>query len=122
MSKKGFAFSNSHPVLFVLKKDTQSNRLIVVQGKNNPKLFSSSLIANKLHWISGEQPTCGSRLRVKIRHSTSSFLGTITHKGLSSVLNFDIPQRAVAPGQSVVFYKGPVCIGGGIITNVNVGN
>ncbi|OUV02277.1 MAG: tRNA 2-thiouridine(34) synthase MnmA [Betaproteobacteria bacterium TMED82] len=100
---------------YVINKDFKNNRLIVVQGKNNPKLFSNSLAATNLHWIAEEAPACGSKLQVKIRHTISTFSGTISYERDKLVLNFEVPQRAVAPGQSVVFYKGPLCIGGGII-------
>ncbi len=107
--------SNGEP-WFTVGKDLDNNVLIVAQGHNHPMLFSDALEATKLDWVSGEAPTLPYRCFAKTRYRQPDQACTITSitDGHCSV-EFDQPQRAVTPGQSVVFYQGDECLGGGII-------
>ena len=56
------------------------------------------------------------RARARIRYRAPEVWADVTVTGPGAVhLDFDEPQRAVTPGQSVVFYDGEVCLGGGVI-------
>lgn len=101
---------------YVVGKDLERNRLLVGQGHDHPALFSSELEADNLHWVSGETIRAPLRCRAKTRYrqGDQDCLITATN-GSSCRVRFDEPQRAVTPGQSVVFYDGDVCLGGGII-------
>jgi tRNA-specific 2-thiouridylase len=101
---------------FVVGKDLERNVLIAAQGHDHPLLFSQTLEASQLHWVSGEPPNAPFCCRAKVRYRQQDQACTITQlKGDNCSVRFDKPQRAVTAGQSVVFYDGDVCLGGGII-------
>jgi len=101
---------------YVVDKDLKNNFLYVVQGANHPALFSSGLLASDLHWVSGEPPadifSCTAKFRY--RQTDQGVSVKLTEEDRCQVL-FDRPQKAITPGQFVVFYRGEVCLGGGII-------
>ncbi len=101
---------------YVADKDMQNNRLIVVQGKDHPALFKATLEANDLYWISGAAPAIPFSCHARIRYRQADQACEIAAlaDGVCRV-RFAIPQRAVTPGQAIVFYDGDVCLGGGTI-------
>jgi tRNA-specific 2-thiouridylase len=101
---------------FVAEKDLENNILIAVQGGNHPLLFRRALEADQLHWVNGEPPTIPLRCTAKTRYRQPDQACIITHlEDGKCRVEFDESQRAVTPGQSVVFYDGEICLGGGII-------
>jgi len=101
---------------FVVHKDLTENRLYVTQDPADPHLLSNRLKAHRLTWISGHPPDPGSRLAAKVRYRQADQEVALEHLDDDAIgLKFAQPQRAVTPGQSVVLYKGDVCIGGGVI-------
>lgn len=103
---------------FVLHKDLVNNRLIVGQGHDHPMLQSTELTAYKLDWVVSP-PNDGIKLTAKTRYRQSDQTCTIYHDEDKVRVVFDEPQRAVTLGQSVVFYDGEVCLGGGVIDGCN---
>jgi tRNA-specific 2-thiouridylase len=110
--RKGLGIAAPHP-LYVLEKDKGSNALIV--GKKE-ELGKRELFAVNTNWVSGEAPGKAFRAQVKIRYKAREAGGWVTPRedGRTYVL-FDEPLRDITPGQAAVFYKGEVCVGGGII-------
>ncbi|HTP96794.1 MAG TPA: tRNA 2-thiouridine(34) synthase MnmA [Burkholderiales bacterium] len=101
---------------YVAGKDTGSNRLLVVQGHDHPALQRTRLRARAPSWISGRAPFAGSACTAKTRYRQSDARCTIARIDADSFdLEFEQPQWAVTPGQSVVLYDGEVCLGGGMI-------
>lgn len=101
---------------FVVDKDLENNILIVAQGHDHPRLLSDGLHSGRVHWISGTPPELPFHCTAKTRYRQSDQPCTITALGPdSATVRFDAPQRAVTPGQSVVFYDGEVCLGGAVI-------
>lgn len=102
---------------YVARKDMPNNTLYVVQGHDHPWLLCPELAATQSSWISGFSPE-DQALSVKTRYRQKDVPGNlkVTARDAFSV-NFDAPQWAITPGQSAVFYKGDVCLGGGIIDN-----
>jgi tRNA-specific 2-thiouridylase len=101
---------------YVAGKDLDRNILRVVQGVNHPSLFSSGLQAGNLHWISGASPGAKFSCSARIRHQQPLQDCTVTVTGQQHCLVvFREPQRAITPGQSVVFYDGDECLGGAVI-------
>jgi tRNA-specific 2-thiouridylase len=100
---------------YVLDKKLKKNLLIVT--KNEKDLYKKELIVKKVNWISGKEPKLPLRVKAKIRYRHQPALAVITHSLKSKVysLRFNQPQRAITPGQSVVFYRGLELLGGGII-------
>lgn len=111
---------------FVLHKDLTHNRLIVGQGHDHAMLQSTELTAYKLDWgiappiqIFGKQ---GFRCTAKTRYRQSDQDCTVfalDETGDTVKVVFDDAQRAVTQGQSVVFYDGDICLGGGVIDGTN---
>ncbi len=103
---------------YVVDKDVDSNTLIVAQGGDHPALFSPALEATELHWVASEPPTHGAPLHctAKIRYRQPDQACTVHLDGERAMVRFEEPQRAVTPGQSVVFYLDEQCLGGGIIS------
>ena len=100
---------------YVVGKDMRRNTLTVVQGATHPLLFKKRLRAIAPHWI-GEAPREGEPLTSKIRYRQADQSCIINRLGTDTVeVVFDQPQRAVTPGQSIVFYRGRECLGGGVI-------
>jgi len=101
---------NSSERLFVLRLDAASNRLVV---GTEDELFSNRLNASQLSWVSGEAPS--GNITAKIRYKSPEVAVQLTLRdGMAEVL-FHEPQRAITPGQAVVFYQGETVLGGGII-------
>lgn len=99
---------------YSLQKDLSNNRLIVGQGGQHPLLFTDHLRAEGINWINGKPSsafTCMAKARY--RQPDQPCLVTPTENGCE--VKFDDPQRAITPGQSVVFYRNDHCLGGGTI-------
>lgn len=105
---------------YVARKDIPNNTLYVVQGHDHSWLLSSFLEAGQSSWISGVSPK-ERELSVKTRYrqKDASCLLSITDHSSAFSVSFAKPQWAVTPGQSAVFYKGDVCLGGGIIDSAS---
>ena len=99
---------------YVVGKDVTSNFLYVEQGEHHPALYSEALIAGQLHWIA-EEPSLPGKRRAKSRYRQPDQDCTLTRHDAGLQVMFDAPQRAITPGQSVVFYDDEECLGGGII-------
>jgi tRNA-specific 2-thiouridylase len=105
---------------FVVDKDLQANTLIVAQGHDHPLLLRDTLVADALHWVSGEPPGADARLTARCRHRQPLQPCTIELEDNRLYVRFEAPQRALTPGQSVVLYDGAVCLGGGTICNHDI--
>lgn len=115
--RQGICIGGPGDAWYVVGKDHTSNTVYVEQGKDHPALFASSLTCNTLSWISGP-PTFPLRCTAKIRYRQEDVACTVTQCTDNQLLvTFDHPERAVTPGQSVVFYQGDLCLGGAIITS-----
>ena len=100
---------------YVAQKDLQRNVLIVAQG-DHPALYASGLHASQCHWINGTPPANDITLTCKIRYRQHDQACQMTQTAPDALqVLFSEPQRAVTPGQSVVFYHGDTCLGGAII-------
>lgn len=108
--------SNGEP-WFVAAKDMGKNILTVVQGHEHPMLLSDGLIADQLHWISGEDPKTNWVYASKTRYRQPDApceIDVLTDS--YTEIKFGQKQWAITPGQSAVVYESNVCLGGGIIT------
>ncbi len=98
------------------EKDLERNVLIAVQGADHPLLKSQGLIASQLHWVDRNIVSQPLACTVKTRYRQTDIPCTIIAIDDDNIkVIFDQPQVAVTPGQSAVFYKDDVCLGGGII-------
>lgn len=101
---------------FVVEKDLQGNRLIVAQGHHHRLLMKQGLMASQLHWVAGMSPSVPLSCEARIRHRQPLQQCRITALSKDHCeVCFVEPQRAVTPGQSIVFYHHDECLGGGVI-------
>jgi tRNA-specific 2-thiouridylase len=102
---------------YVAQKDPGSNALIVVQGHDHMLMMKRSLSASDASWISGDLPEAGSTHTAKTRYRQADSACVVTRSEDDEIaVEFAQPQWAVTPGQSVVLYDGPVCLGGAVIS------
>lgn len=99
---------------YVAAKDLKQNVLIVVQGKKHPLLYSEALIVKQIDWINASFADSDS-LSAKIRYRQQDEPCYIEQHHNDYKVVFKGSQWAITPGQSIVFYKGEQCLGGGII-------
>ena len=111
--RKGLGLAMGAPV-YVCAKDMQRNTVTVGPGE---ALFSPALRAGDWNWYPFPTLTAPIRVTVKTRHSQLEQAATVypEENGFARV-EFDVPQRAVTPGQAVVLYDGDMVVGGGTIT------
>ena len=110
--RKGLGISAPAP-LFVIRKDIKENRVYL---GSHEELFSSRVEAREINLIAVEKIDSSLRVTAKTRYSQKEAAATVYQTGDSTMtVEFDEPQRAVTPGQSVVLYDGETVVGGGII-------
>lgn len=100
---------------YVVGKDVANNILIAAQGNANEWLQSRRLVASESTWVDGAPPATEFRCTAKTRYRQGDQACEVRVSGSDCEVSFDEPQRAVTPGQSVVFYDADVCLGGAII-------
>lgn len=112
----GIGGSGSGEPWFVVDKDLKNNILYVVQGDKHPALYSYGLMASDLHWVNKEEERdvfyCTAKFRYRQKDQEVKVEILKNHR---CKVVFEKPQKAITPGQAVVFYKDEVCLGGGII-------
>ena len=113
--RHGLGIGGAGEPWYVARKDLASNTLYVVQGENHPALFSHGLEASDLHWIAGTPPALPLACTAKTRYRQPDQACILTRSQETLDVRFESPQRALTPGQSVVFYAGEECLGGGVI-------
>ncbi|MFH5182280.1 tRNA 2-thiouridine(34) synthase MnmA [Paenibacillus sp. TAB 01] len=116
----GIGGSGSGEPWFVAGKDLEKNILYVVQGEKHPSLYTSGLRATDVNWISGLLPQEPIRCTAKFRYRQPDQGVTVAFgaDGTTCEVTFDQPQKAITPGQAVVFYDGEICLGGATIDTV----
>lgn len=104
---------------FVIGKDIERNVLYVGQGFHHEMLYSDSIIADNISWVSKELTLNTFECTAKFRYRQKDNKVTVELLEDSKVkVTFHEPIRAVTPGQAVVFYQGEECLGGGTIDKV----
>ena len=102
---------------FVVGKDLSQNILYVGQGFYHEALMSTSLQASQVHFTRDMPEEFTLECTAKFRYRQPDSKVTVYVKGDKAEVIFAEPQRAITPGQAVVFYDGEECLGGGLIDN-----
>ena len=107
---------NSGKPMFVTKINAQNNQVTLGAQKD---LMQRQLWASRVNYLDGTPPVGPTEVTAKIRYRANDAPATLIPKAENSEgwaeIMFDEPQRAVTPGQAVVFYQGDKVLGGGII-------
>ncbi len=115
--RKGLGLGGEGAPWFVVAKDLKKNTLVVERGEEHPALFSQELWADRIHWLLPDRwNTFPLRASAKVRYRQADQLCTLYLEADGRIrAHFDQAQRSVTPGQSIVFYSGAQCLGGGRI-------
>ena len=101
---------------YVIDKNIKRNALIVSQDRDHPLLYTKELICSNLNWIQGTPPLLPLSCKAKTRYRQEDQSCVVSPLNTNQCrVGFEKPQWAVTSGQSVVFYLGNQCLGGGII-------
>jgi len=109
--RRGLGIYLSEPV-FVLSLDRERNRVVVGPSE---ALFQSTLWASQVNYLSSTPPDGPVDVEAKIRYKSSYSSATLVPHQDWAEIRFQEPQRAITPGQAVVFYVGDEVLGGGVI-------
>ncbi|MGH8234108.1 MAG: tRNA 2-thiouridine(34) synthase MnmA [Rhodanobacteraceae bacterium] len=104
---------------YVVGKDVAANVVYVDQGHDSIWLQSHSLTASGAHWTAGTSPAAEFDCTAMTRYRQSQQGCRVAVDGDRCNVQFERPQRAVATGQSVVFYRDEECLGGAVIVATN---
>ncbi|MUK87013.1 tRNA 2-thiouridine(34) synthase MnmA [Ornithinibacillus sp. L9] len=117
--RQGLGIGGAGDPWFVVGKNLKENILYVEQGYHNEKLYSDSLLATDVNWINPDdiERTFSCTAKFRYRQEDCGVTVHVLEDGNVKVV-FDEKQRAITPGQAVVFYNGDVCLGGGTIDEV----
>ncbi len=117
--RQGLGIGGSGDPWFVVGKNLKENILYVEQGFGNESLYSDELTATDLNWINPDDVSQTFSCTAKFRYRQEDSAVTVQRLENGNVrVIFDERQRAITPGQAVVFYNGEVCLGGGTIDKV----
>lgn len=110
--RKGLNLSMGHPV-FVVELRPETNEIVI---GNNEEVFYDRLYANQINFMSIPDIEGDIRVMAKIRYNHQGATATIKKIAKDIIeCKFDEPQRAITPGQAVVFYEQDYVVGGGTI-------
>lgn len=113
--RRGLNIAYREP-LYVLAIDDQRDAIIVGPEE---RLLRADLEATQLNWIAIPELLEPRRVEARIRYRHAGAAALVTPAGAGEVtVHFDAPQRAIAPGQAVVFYDGDLVLGGGVIARL----
>lgn len=116
--RRGMGIGGPGDAWFVADKDIETNSVTVVQGQDHPLLLSHKIEASELTWVA-KPPIAPYECTAKIRYRQVDQMCKIESlSDDSAIISFNEPVRAATSGQSVVFYNGRTCLGGGIINKV----
>lgn len=109
--RRGLGIVSREP-LYVTDIDSSTNTVVV-----GPEalLYSNGLRADRLNFVQGSPPECPASISARIRYRSPEAKAVLRYDGRQASLEFEEPQRAITPGQSVVLYDGDAVLGGGII-------
>ena len=109
--RRGMGITSTKP-LYVTAIDPSSGDVTVGDEED---LWNSDLMASRVRYVSGREPSQGTAVTVKIRYKSAETAALLYPQGEDAILRFSKPQRAISPGQAAVFYHGDEVLGGGRI-------
>lgn len=114
--RKGLGIGGEGNAWFVAEKDLKTNTLYIAQGEDNPLLYSYGLVATELSFISDTPKPNSFKCTAKFRYRQPDQNVTVTiMEDNKCFVEFEDKQKAITPGQEVVFYNDLECLGGATI-------
>ena len=101
--------------LYVVALDADRNRVVVGDQEH---LLAAEAVASRVRYVSGDAPEGPTTVRAKYRYRSPEMEAELTPQGERALVRFRQPQRALTPGQAIVFYRGDEVLGGGVIDEV----
>lgn len=115
--RHGLGLASGKP-LYVLRIEPENNRIVLGPEED---LYSRKLAAHRVNWISGKAPPGPITAKARIRYKSKEAEAILFFRNDSVDVHFTQPQKAIAPGQAVVFYNVDEVLGGGIIDSAETG-
>jgi tRNA-specific 2-thiouridylase len=115
--RHGLGLASAKP-LYVIRIEPGSNRIVLGHEK---ELYSQKLVAQNLNWISGRAPREPITAKARIRYKSKEAEADLFFRNDYVDVHFTRPQKAVTPGQAIVFYNMDEVLGGGIIDSNEIG-
>ena len=112
--RHGLGLAAGRP-LYVVALDAASNRVVVGDQEH---LLAAEAVASRVRYVSGDAPNGPMTVRAKYRYRSPEMEAELTPQGERALVRFRQPQRALTPGQAIVFYEGDEVLGGGVIDEV----
>lgn len=116
--RKGMGIGGPGEPWFVVRKNLSTNEVILAQGQDHPALYSDALKATELNWLVLPQKKIFN-CKAKVRYRQTEEDCSVEIRDQEVFVKFDRPQRAMTVRQSIVFYDGQICLGGGIISAID---
>jgi len=116
--RKGLGIGGAGEAWFVVAKNHDTNEVVLAQGQDHPALYADGLIASGLNWLTSEIKD-EFHCMAKVRYRQVQQPCRVKKVGDRVEVVFDHPQRAMTPRQSIVFYQGELCLGGGMIDEIS---
>ena len=114
--RQGLGIGGEGDAWYVAAKDMDTNILHAVQGHDHPALFSQTVKVTDIHLINPDDAVNVSACTAKTRYRQKDHpCRVVFNPDKTAQVIFDQPQRAITPGQSIVFYDNEICLGGGVI-------
>jgi len=114
--RQGLNIGGAGEAWYVAAKDVANNELLVVQGHDHAAMLTQTVTAHGCDWVSGKALNVGDKITAKTRYrQADQACEVVSLEDDSIVVKFDQPQRAVTPGQALVFYQQRHCLGGATI-------
>lgn len=111
--RRGLGIAAAEP-LYVCRILPEQNEIVLGHRR---ELFSRTAQVHGMNWISGEAPAEAFRCHAKIRYRQAEQPATVYPQGENATIVFDLPQRAITPGQAAVLYDADIVLGGGEIVS-----
>jgi tRNA-specific 2-thiouridylase len=109
--RHGLGLASGKP-LYIIRIEPEQNKIVL---GHEEELYSRKLIAQKLNWISGRAPQDSITITAKVRYKSKAAEAVLFFRNGTVAVHFAKPQKAVTPGQAIVFYNMGEVLGGGII-------
>lgn len=112
--RKGLGLGGAGEPWYVVAKDKTSANVFVARGEEHSALYADELYLEEIHWLI-DIPEVPFKCHAKIRYRQADQACELFYENTLFKVVFAKPQRAITPGQSIVFYQDDICLGGGFI-------